>query len=201
VLLGDPGQPSITTCCVRPDFRWPRQNVTPAVRLIPPEVADSARGSLGVVPPDGALDVARADSRQDELPDERGDHRRIRLVGHVTVPSEHVDPRVGDRVGGRVRRLPQVRGGVRAGQQKCRRGDGVELGWLVHPTLFDSALPGQRVSGGDAGWVLVGQTGSHRHFRHPVKPGTTTVAGNLGKEVKDGTLANILRQAGLKGPP
>ena len=52
----------------------------------------------------------------------------------------------------------------------------------------------------DDGWVLVRQTGSHRHFRHAVKPGTTTVAGNLGKEVKAGTLANILRQAGLKGP-
>lgn len=50
------------------------------------------------------------------------------------------------------------------------------------------------------GWVLVRQTGSHRHFRHAVKPGTTTVAGNLGKEVKVGTLANILRQAGLRGP-
>jgi predicted RNA binding protein YcfA (HicA-like mRNA interferase family) len=52
----------------------------------------------------------------------------------------------------------------------------------------------------DDGWVLVRQTGSHRHFRHAVKRGTTTVAGNLGKEVKAGTLANILRQAGLKGP-
>jgi predicted RNA binding protein YcfA (HicA-like mRNA interferase family) len=52
----------------------------------------------------------------------------------------------------------------------------------------------------DDGWFLVRQAGSHRHFRHAVKPGTTTVAGNLGKEVKAGTLANILRQAGLKGP-
>jgi len=42
--------------------------------------------------------------------------------------------------------------------------------------------------------------GSHRHYRHAIKPGTTTVAGNLRKEVKTGTLANILRQAGLKGP-
>lgn len=52
----------------------------------------------------------------------------------------------------------------------------------------------------DDGWVLVRQTGSHRHFRHPVKPGTTTVAGNLGKEIKAGTLASILRQAGLRRP-
>lgn len=49
------------------------------------------------------------------------------------------------------------------------------------------------------GWVLVRQTGSHRHYRHPIKPGTTTVAGSLGQEVKAGTLASILRQAGLKG--
>jgi predicted RNA binding protein YcfA (HicA-like mRNA interferase family) len=52
----------------------------------------------------------------------------------------------------------------------------------------------------DDGWVMVRQTGSHRAFRHPVKPGTTTVAGNLGKEVKPGTLASILRQAGLRRP-
>lgn len=52
----------------------------------------------------------------------------------------------------------------------------------------------------DDGWVLVRQTGSHRHFRHPGKPGTTTVAGNLGKEIKAGTLASILRQAGLRRP-
>ncbi len=52
----------------------------------------------------------------------------------------------------------------------------------------------------DDGWVIVRQTGSHRVFRHAVKPGATTVAGNLGKEVKPGTLANILRQAGLRRP-
>jgi predicted RNA binding protein YcfA (HicA-like mRNA interferase family) len=52
----------------------------------------------------------------------------------------------------------------------------------------------------DDGWMMVRQTGSHRAFRHAVKPGTTTVAGNLGKEVKPGTLANILRQAGLRRP-
>ncbi|MGI8706746.1 MAG: type II toxin-antitoxin system HicA family toxin [Actinomycetota bacterium] len=35
-----------------------------------------------------------------------------------------------------------------------------------------------------------------RQFRHPVKPGTVTVAGKLGKDLKRGTLASILRQAG-----
>jgi predicted RNA binding protein YcfA (HicA-like mRNA interferase family) len=32
------------------------------------------------------------------------------------------------------------------------------------------------------------------------KPGTVTVAGNLGNELKSGTLSSVLRQAGLKGP-
>lgn len=51
----------------------------------------------------------------------------------------------------------------------------------------------------DDGWQLVRQTGSHRQFRHPMKPGTVTVAGNLGADIRPGTLASVLRQAGLKG--
>jgi predicted RNA binding protein YcfA (HicA-like mRNA interferase family) len=50
------------------------------------------------------------------------------------------------------------------------------------------------------GWRLDRQSGSHRQFRHPTKPGTVTVAGNLGAELKPGTLASVVRQAGLKGP-
>ena len=49
------------------------------------------------------------------------------------------------------------------------------------------------------GWYLERQGGSHRQFRHPTKPGTVTIAGNLGNDLKPGTLASILRQAGLKG--
>jgi predicted RNA binding protein YcfA (HicA-like mRNA interferase family) len=49
------------------------------------------------------------------------------------------------------------------------------------------------------GWYLDRQTGSHRQFRHPSKPGTVTVAGTLGKDLKSGTLASVFRQAGLKG--
>jgi predicted RNA binding protein YcfA (HicA-like mRNA interferase family) len=52
----------------------------------------------------------------------------------------------------------------------------------------------------DDGWFLSRQRGSHRQFRHPTKPGTVTVAGNLGAELRPGTLASVLRQAGLKGP-
>ena len=49
------------------------------------------------------------------------------------------------------------------------------------------------------GWVFVRQRGSHRHFEHPTKPGGVTMPGNLGDELKPGTLASVLRHAGLKG--
>ena len=47
------------------------------------------------------------------------------------------------------------------------------------------------------GWRKVAQRGSHRQFRHPVKPGRVTVAGNPGQELAPGTLGSILRQAGF----
>ena len=50
------------------------------------------------------------------------------------------------------------------------------------------------------GWRLERQTGSHRQFRHPTKPGTVTVAGRPSADLPAGTIANILRQARLKGP-
>ncbi|MEX0991453.1 MAG: type II toxin-antitoxin system HicA family toxin [Actinomycetota bacterium] len=50
------------------------------------------------------------------------------------------------------------------------------------------------------GWRLERQVGSHRQYRHPSKPGTVTIAGDLGKDVKRGTLSSIWRQAGLKEP-
>jgi predicted RNA binding protein YcfA (HicA-like mRNA interferase family) len=52
----------------------------------------------------------------------------------------------------------------------------------------------------DDGWVQSRQRGSHRQFIHAVKSGRVTVAGNLGAEMRPGTLANVMRQAGLKGP-
>lgn len=48
------------------------------------------------------------------------------------------------------------------------------------------------------GWVQVRQTGSHRQFHHPTKPGTVTVAGKASLDIPPGTLNNILKQAGLK---
>jgi predicted RNA binding protein YcfA (HicA-like mRNA interferase family) len=48
------------------------------------------------------------------------------------------------------------------------------------------------------GWRLVRVRGSHRQFRHPVKPGTVTVAGKPSIDVPVGTLGSIWKQAGLK---
>ena len=48
------------------------------------------------------------------------------------------------------------------------------------------------------GWHLVRTRGSHRQFRHTSKPGTVTVAGKESIDLPAGTLASILKQAGLK---
>jgi predicted RNA binding protein YcfA (HicA-like mRNA interferase family) len=49
------------------------------------------------------------------------------------------------------------------------------------------------------GWQLERQRGSHRQYRHGEKPGTVTIAGKAGDEVKPGTLASVFRQARLGG--
>ena len=53
---------------------------------------------------------------------------------------------------------------------------------------------------GHDGWVHVRTTGSHLHFRHPVKPGLVTVpgGGKASRDVAPGTLKSILRQARLQ---
>jgi len=48
------------------------------------------------------------------------------------------------------------------------------------------------------GWRLVRIKGSHRQFRHAVKPGTVTIAGRLGVDVPIGTMNSILKQSGLR---
>jgi len=48
------------------------------------------------------------------------------------------------------------------------------------------------------GWRSAGQTGSHRRFRHPTKPGLLIVPMHGGKEVGKGLLHSILKKAGLK---
>lgn len=48
------------------------------------------------------------------------------------------------------------------------------------------------------GWGLVVTEGSHRQFKHPEKSGRVTVSGHPGDDMPKGTLASVLRQAGLK---
>ena len=48
------------------------------------------------------------------------------------------------------------------------------------------------------GWFLVRTTGSHRQYHHPRKPGTVTIAGHPGQDMKAGTYNIVLKQAGLK---
>jgi len=48
------------------------------------------------------------------------------------------------------------------------------------------------------GWYLARTKGSHRHFKHPVKPGLVTVHGKMSHDVAPGTLNSILKQARLK---
>jgi predicted RNA binding protein YcfA (HicA-like mRNA interferase family) len=50
------------------------------------------------------------------------------------------------------------------------------------------------------GWQLDRTVGSHLQYRHPNKPGTVTVpgGGKLNRDVPNGTLNSIRKQAGLK---
>ncbi|MDH2902370.1 MAG: type II toxin-antitoxin system HicA family toxin [Actinomycetota bacterium] len=52
----------------------------------------------------------------------------------------------------------------------------------------------------DDGWSFTRQRGSHRQFHHRNKGGCVTVPGHLGDEVPLGTLASILKQAGIRRP-
>ena len=47
------------------------------------------------------------------------------------------------------------------------------------------------------GWYLDRIKGSHRHFKHPIKLGIVTVAKQPNTDIRDGTLKNTLKQAGL----
>jgi predicted RNA binding protein YcfA (HicA-like mRNA interferase family) len=51
----------------------------------------------------------------------------------------------------------------------------------------------------DDGWHQVTQSGSHRQFKHPTKPGRVTIAGKPSTDVPVGTERSILKQAGLGG--
>ena len=48
------------------------------------------------------------------------------------------------------------------------------------------------------GGFLVATRGSHRQYKHPVRPGRVTVAGKPSDDLAPGTLNSILKQSGLK---
>lgn len=48
------------------------------------------------------------------------------------------------------------------------------------------------------GWQLIRTKGSHRQFKHPVKPGRVTIAGKPSDDLPPGTWDSILKQSGLK---
>jgi predicted RNA binding protein YcfA (HicA-like mRNA interferase family) len=47
------------------------------------------------------------------------------------------------------------------------------------------------------GWFEVAQSGSHKQFKHPVKPGRVTVVYPQ-RDVPEGTLKSIEKQSGIK---
>jgi len=47
------------------------------------------------------------------------------------------------------------------------------------------------------GWFFTRQRGSHRQFHHRNKSGCVTVPGHLADDVTRGTLASIVKQAGI----
>ncbi|MFR8234701.1 MAG: type II toxin-antitoxin system HicA family toxin [Anaerovoracaceae bacterium] len=49
-----------------------------------------------------------------------------------------------------------------------------------------------------AGWILKSQTGSHRQYVHPIKPGRVTIPFHGGKDLNKKVGNSIKRQAGLK---
>jgi predicted RNA binding protein YcfA (HicA-like mRNA interferase family) len=48
------------------------------------------------------------------------------------------------------------------------------------------------------GWYLKRTSGSHHIYKHPTKSGTVVVAYHGAKDLPEGTLKSILKQAGLE---
>jgi len=48
------------------------------------------------------------------------------------------------------------------------------------------------------GWREVRSKGSHRQFRHPTKPGKTTVPVHGGRDLRPDVIRSIERQSGVK---
>ena len=47
------------------------------------------------------------------------------------------------------------------------------------------------------GWVHIATRGSHKQFKHPVKPGRVTIAGKPSDDIAPGTLNSVMKQAGM----
>ena len=47
-------------------------------------------------------------------------------------------------------------------------------------------------------WYLVATKGSHRQYKHSLKPGRVTIAGHPSHDLAPGTFNSILKQAKLK---
>jgi predicted RNA binding protein YcfA (HicA-like mRNA interferase family) len=82
--------------------------------------------------------------------------------------------------------------------------------WAVDRWVFQP-VPGQKSRRGAVmkvkdvirllegeGWFLVATRGSHRQYKHPVRPGRVTVAGKPSDDLAPGTFNSILKQSGLK---
>jgi predicted RNA binding protein YcfA (HicA-like mRNA interferase family) len=50
----------------------------------------------------------------------------------------------------------------------------------------------------DDGWFQIAARGSHRQYKHSLKPGRVTIAGKPSDDLAPGTFRSILKQAGLK---
>ena len=48
------------------------------------------------------------------------------------------------------------------------------------------------------GWYLKRTKGSHQIYKHPTKTGTVVVAYHGAKDIAEGTVKSILKQAGLE---
>jgi len=49
------------------------------------------------------------------------------------------------------------------------------------------------------GWYQIkSNSGSHRQYKHPTKPGKVTIAYHAAEDIPPGTVNKILKQAGLK---
>lgn len=62
----------------------------------------------------------------------------------------------------------------------------------------DDAPPDSRFTWEADGWYLIAIRGSHRQFKHPVKPGRVTVPGKMSDDLAVKTYQSLLKQAGLR---